>query len=277
MKFASALATTFPLDPMTKTSILDNPLFKFMKSSLKVSQPAPTRFDMNHDLDMSYVWEYLDKDGSDTLIPNETANPHLIQLRLIVSLVHDDQRRGADLGHILRAGCRVIPDFAIVLFSSLKSWTGQHEISYEKNPHNPPHRNTWDLLQAHLANWDTYVPERLRSSVTGLFLGHADNGSMLLPRAVLANTINGWQTKLLRRVGYPEFTAYQIVKACATEMVSADYVRDDGASRDGVTRWKSQRVMRRHYVKPNARVWKPIHLREDSHELTGEPHTSLCF
>lgn len=90
---------------------------------------------------------------------------------------------------------------------------------------------------------------------------------MLLPRAVVANTINGWLTKLLHRVGYPEFTAYQLIKACATEMVTADYIHADGASQDGVTWWKSKYVKHRHYVKTNARIWPPIHLQDDTNEL----------
>lgn len=159
MKYASALATTFPINPKTKTSILDDPVFKILKSSLKVKLPAPTRFDMDHDLDLSYVWDYLDKDGSDCLVPNDKAHPQLIQLCLAVALIHDDQQCGADCAHAIQSGCHVVSDAAILLFSQLKCWQGIHEIQYEKNPVEVPHWNLWHLLQVHLVNWNKFVPE----------------------------------------------------------------------------------------------------------------------
>ena len=68
-------------------------------------------------------------------------------------------------------------------------------------------------------------------------------------------------------MGYPEINPYSLVKACATEneaMLAKDFDRDGNA-----IRWKSKRVMYAHY-KSDARVWPPMHLREDKDELKSE-------
>ena len=273
-KFASILATTIPINPKTGQPLSADPLFQLVKRANKAGLDKPTKFDMQHTVDISYVMDWYDRGGTDEVIPLADATAVLNQKRFCFAMMHLNCNQPSDLCHILREGTHVTADTFTVRFSSLKKRDGTQEIEFPTNRDLPTYREPSYLLAVLLSNYHTVAPVEKRGSVPHLLLCKSSDAQRLVPKNPLPQTLCSWLKKDLTAMGYPEINPYSLVKACATEneaMLAKDFDRDGNA-----IRWKSKRVMYSHY-KSDARVWSPMHLREDKDELKSELSESEHF
>jgi hypothetical protein len=253
-------------------ALLDHPLMKELQQVLTSTLPGRNTFDMEHTLDIRFVLHYVDRfsivEGAPVL-SNESLTPFQLQLRLAVLLTVIDSRRPADLAHILGDLCTTSPGIVNLFFSRLKKQeTGNHIIRYHIEHGLPAHRDLRCVLELHLSNRRKIASTASLPMAPNLFLCRASDGTgSLTGRLAIPNTIASWlYNHVLVPSGYPEFTAYALVKAAAT----VEYTRDRAEATPSTTRWKSKFVAYRHYIKRNARIWPPAHKRADRDELLSE-------
>ncbi|KAJ3335571.1 hypothetical protein HDU93_005030, partial [Gonapodya sp. JEL0774] len=256
-----------PHDPKSSATLVNHPLLKELQCVTANVVPGRNAFDMEHTFDPIYILSYIDRfnvDPSSPILSNDEVNPFQLQLRLIVLLVLLDARRPADLTHILSNRCSVRADKVSLFFTELKKQEkGSHVITYAVDPTLPPHRNLCDILTAHLRNL-SQVEDSVTDPSVLIRCKSSDGTGSLIARAATPNTMLSWIQKLvLTPAGFPEFNGYALVKAAATTVPT----RSGPGQEPSVTRWKSKFVAFRHYVKSGARVWPPVHLREDKDEL----------
>ena len=269
LKYVSAVVTLLKVDPSSGKSLSDDTLIKELKDIMKRKLPGPMNVKMEHTFDPEYVFDYLDRDGGPTIVENAMASPVLIQLRLVVAMLCHFNRRGADVSHILRSGCSVTENTEVILlFEYLKAWGSEpHEITYEIPPDIPSTRDPAALLTCHLLNRDGVLSADESVMNPFLLLCKHANGIDLVAKNPTANTIHAWIRKLLAACGFPEFSTNDLLKT----FVSADANLTPFGTEGNKTRWKSPKVMWKHYVKPvDATVWPPLRLREDPEELRSE-------
>ena len=267
-KYASAVSTVIGTCPES-----GRPLHESLKEIIQLAGkqlPKPVNVMMNHTFDPEWVWKYLDTLGGDHIISNEQASDFHIQLRFIVAMFAAGNRRGADLAHILWHGCSVNDtkqEFTLT-FEYLKKWgDGLHSITYEINPIEFGHRDPADHLRELLRRRRQTVHPELDVTCPYLLLCRDPMSNRLTPKNPTPNTIYSWVKKeVLTCAGFEEFSGYDLLKTFVTNDAKLEAKGVHGM----ITRWKSPAIKYRHYVKKDAQVWLPRHLREDPEELSSE-------
>lgn len=267
-KYLSALKTTFATEFASINPAIWDTLAQIGKQSLE----GRRTFDMFHTYDPKYVMDFIDRFSStstDPILSNKDLTPFQLQLRFITLLMALDSRRPADIANLVASKCSISNGTLILHFSSLKKWEdGAHEISYDLDADIPAHQDLREVLQL-LLDYRKTLADPITDSLMLQRLPKAEGG--LNTSAPTAQTIGTWVYKeVLTPAGFPEFNTYSFVKASTTEQVVKL------GETPSATRWKSQRVAFRHYVKKDARYWLPRHLRENPEELDREYQRHLA-
>ncbi len=269
-KYKTAMCQLLIEDPARPDSLLiDNSLLsKNVKGILKKALQAPIRnIKLDHSFDPVHIVNYLDNDGQAELISNADATSILLQLRWIVAMIVYGNRRAADLARVLPLQCKVGASKFDICYEYLKQWGEKpHVVTYERDLTLPSHRDPAALLKEILRRRAQVVSAEDNAIAPYLLLWKSSNGRDLVGKNASANTINRWVSDALSACGLPEFTYYDLLKAVATqdaELIPAGTVGMN-------SRWRSAVVFNNHYVKKDARLWLPIHMRDDPEELASE-------